>query len=158
MHIEQFLTNQGVRFEVIKHRPTFTAQSTARVLYVVASEVAKSVLLRADDDYVLALIPGMATVDLAAIKRLLQSDNVALVSEFELPRIVPDCQLGSVPAFGSEYGMKTIVDESLAKEADIVIEGNTHAEAIRMRYADYVKLERPLVARIAAHLEAQHSD
>jgi prolyl-tRNA editing enzyme YbaK/EbsC (Cys-tRNA(Pro) deacylase) len=53
--------------------------------------------------------------------------------------------------------MKTIVDESLAAEEEIVIEANTHSEAIRLRYADFAKIERPLIARIAVHHAQQHS-
>ena len=48
-------------------------------------------------------------------------------------------------------GMETIVDESLAWADEIFFEGNSHQEAIRMRYRDYYELEHPLVVHIATH-------
>jgi Ala-tRNA(Pro) deacylase len=45
--------------------------------------------------------------------------------------------------------MKTIVDESLTKDEEIVFEGNTHVEAIRMKYADFYRLAEPLVGSFA---------
>jgi prolyl-tRNA editing enzyme YbaK/EbsC (Cys-tRNA(Pro) deacylase) len=47
--------------------------------------------------------------------------------------------------FGSQYGVKTIVDSSLANEDEFVFEGSTHQESIRMKFADFVRLESPLV-------------
>ena len=40
---------------------------------------------------------------------------------------------------------KTLVDSSLAKEEEIVFEGNTHHEAIRMKFSDFCRLESPLI-------------
>jgi len=45
--------------------------------------------------------------------------------------------------------MKTIVDEGLADDEEIVFEGNTHDEAIRMRFDEFRRLEEPLVAAFA---------
>ncbi|MGE5754193.1 MAG: aminoacyl-tRNA deacylase, partial [Planctomycetaceae bacterium] len=57
-----------------------------------------------------------------------------------------DCERGALPPFGSRYGLKTLVDESLTRDERIVFEGNTLHEAIRMSYRDYADLERPQVA------------
>ena len=73
--------------------------------------------------------------------------------ESEIQASFRDCELGSLPPFGSEYGMRTVVDESLATMPEIVIEGNMHSEAIRMRFADFAKIERPMVARIAKYAQ-----
>jgi Ala-tRNA(Pro) deacylase len=54
-----------------------------------------------------------------------------------------------LPPFGSRYGMKTIVDSNLAADEEIVFDANTHNEAIRMRFNDFVEFEDPLVAAIA---------
>ena len=45
--------------------------------------------------------------------------------------------------------MKTIVDESLAEDEAIVFEGNTHAEAIQMRFDEFHRVERPVVSAFA---------
>lgn len=151
MHVEQYLTNQRVWFELIKHRPTYTAQTTARALHAEASEVAKSVMLKAGDRWVLALVPAGSTVSLSGLREQLNVADIVLVHEGEIQKKFPDCELGALPPFGSQYGMTTIVDEALSTKPEIIFEGNTHIEAIRMRFADYVKLEHPLVADVVKH-------
>jgi hypothetical protein len=43
------------------------------------------------------------------------------------------------------------VDDPLTHDEQIVIEGNTHEEAIRMKYADFERLEHPQVAAFSYH-------
>ena len=54
-----------------------------------------------------------------------------------------DCELGALPPFGSQYGVRTLMDRMLLEDEEIVFEGNTHHEAIRMRHKDYASLEHP---------------
>lgn len=46
--------------------------------------------------------------------------------------------------------MKTIVEQSLADDEEIVFEGNTHHEAIRMKFEDFRRIEERLVASFEA--------
>jgi Ala-tRNA(Pro) deacylase len=148
MHIEQYLTNKGVWFEKILHRPTFTAQAAGRAMHVLPTEIAKGVLIKADG-YVLAVVPAYSHVDLVAIREALDADDVLLVHESELMQHFPDCELGAVPPFGSHYGMRTVVDDSLSHQPEIIFCGNRHREAFRMQYHDFREIERPQVAAIA---------
>jgi prolyl-tRNA editing enzyme YbaK/EbsC (Cys-tRNA(Pro) deacylase) len=45
--------------------------------------------------------------------------------------------------------MKTIVDSSLADDEEIWFQGNTHNEAVRMKFDDFQELEKPHVAPFA---------
>lgn len=148
MHIEQYLTNKNVWFEMILHRPAFTAQAAVRAMHISPTEAAKGVLIKADG-FALAVVPAYSHVDLVAVRKVLDADDAMLVHESELIRHFPDCEPGAVPPFGSLYGLPTIVDESLAEQAEIVFCGNRHREAIRMQFHDYRELERPKIAAIA---------
>lgn len=153
MHIEQYLTNKGVWFETILHRPTFTARASARAMHAAATEVAKGVLVKADG-YVVAVVPADSQVDLAAIRKLLRASDVSLVHESELTEHFPDCEEGAIPPFGSLYGMRTVIDESFSHENEITCCGNTHRQAIRMQYQDYHDIEQPQVAAISRVVES----
>ena len=153
MYIEQFLANHDVWFEVIRHDRTYTAQTTARALHIRSQEVAKSVLVKVDSGIVLAVVPGNASLNLTALNQRLKGHSVSLLPESEMIARFPDCEVGALPPFGSQYGMTTVVDEGLAREPEIVFEGNTHSEAIRMRYEDYARIEQPLVGQIALQSE-----
>lgn len=152
MIVEQFLRQRRVAFERLDHRPTYDAQSLAQAVHVSGEEVAKAVLLKADDDYMLAVLPATHAVDLRTAREVLGAQRVELASEEECGRHFSDCELGSLPPFGSQYGMKTMVDESLLEDDEIVFAANTHHEAIRMRFEDYQALEQPQVASFSQHV------
>lgn len=149
MNVQQFIGQSGRTCELLPHTVTFTAQRTAQAVHVPGNAMAKSVVLQVDGEPVLAVVPATHRVDPDKVRKILGADAVELADEADLPRLFPDCELGAVPPFGSQYGMKTLVDEALARDERIVIESNSLESAIRMRYDDYTALERPLVADIS---------
>ncbi|SIO56766.1 Ala-tRNA(Pro) deacylase [Singulisphaera sp. GP187] len=150
MNIQQFLSRGGRAFEVLEHSTTYTAQQVAQAVHVPGDEVAKTVVLEADGRYVMAVLPSTHHVDLEKARGVLQAATVALADEGAFARLFPDCERGALPPFGSQYGLATLVDESLTRDERIVFEGNTHHEAIRMSYRDYEELERPQVADLSS--------
>jgi len=113
--------------------------------------VAKAVLLRANHGYryIVALLPSTHRIDLDALGEALGGAQVELATELEVAQRCPDCEFGVLSPFGSQYGAETIVDKSLTLDEQIVFEGNTHHEAIRMSYADFCKIENPRTAEFA---------
>jgi len=151
MNIVNYLETKKVPFALETHSDTFDAQHLAHALHVPGHSVAKTVLLRANHDYayVLAVLPATHRVDLQRLSQVLGGANVQLATEVEIGKHCPDCEFGVLPPFGSQYALNTIVDESLVSDQEIVLQGNTHHEAIRMKYRDFYKLEHPLVASFA---------
>jgi Ala-tRNA(Pro) deacylase len=150
MNVAKFLEAGKYQFERVLHRPAYSAQHLAHELHVPGREVAKAVLLRADGDYafIVAVVPASKNIDFEKASELLGGAKLQLATEIEVAEHCPDCDFGVLPPFGSPYGMKTIVDLSLADDEDIWFGGNTHDEAIRMKFAEFLRLEQPLVAPI----------
>jgi Ala-tRNA(Pro) deacylase len=147
MNIPDFLRQEKVKFEVMPHCDTYDAQHLAQAVHVSGRLVAKTVLLRTEGGkvYVVAVLPANRSVDLERAADVLGGGQVELATEQEVARHCPDCETGALPPFGRQYGMKTILDESLLEDEAIVFEGNTHHEAIRMKLSDYRHIEEPLV-------------
>jgi Ala-tRNA(Pro) deacylase len=150
MRLDEFLTGRGVAYERLHHRPAYSANRVAQALHVPGREVAKAVLLRAGWGYALAVLPATRRVDLRRLAEDLWGEEVEVASEAEVGRVFPDCEAGAVPPFGSLYHLPTVVDESLARDEQIVFEAQTHAEAIRMAYRDYEALEHPIKGHFAS--------
>ena len=68
---------------------------------------------------------------------------VRLADDREIARVFRDCEWGVVPPFGTLYGLRTLLDDSLAPDDMLIFEGNTHVEAVRVRCADFERLEKP---------------
>lgn len=152
MDIKTFLDKHQVHYDVLKHQPTYHASELAHALHVHGDVVAKAVLVHADHGYhdVVAVVPATHQVDLDKLSQVLGGAEVHLGTENDLRQHCPDCEVGVLPPFGSHYGMETIVDQRVAQQKEFIIEGNTHEEAIRLRFDDFRKLENPLIADFTA--------
>lgn len=151
MKITDYLTDQNVDYTVIPHQDTYDAQRMAAVIHVSGREVAKTVLLRVQrgKSYVVAVLPANKVIDLSRAARTLDVRKLELATETEISDHCPDCEIGALPPFGSQYGMSTLVDASLAEDDEIVFEGNSHHESIRMKFNDFRRIEQPRVASFA---------
>lgn len=150
MNVADFLRERNIKFDLIPHRDTHDAQRLAATIHVPGREVAKTVLLRehGGDSYAVAVLPATKAVDFERASQMLGGSKLELATEVEISQQCPDCEFGALPPFGSQYGMKTIVDESLTADEEIVFEGNTHHEAIRMDFEDFRQIEQPLIGNI----------
>lgn len=148
MRILDYLTDQHVPFEALLHAPAFSATQRAKQLHVAGRQVAKCVLLMGSSGPLLAVLPATHHIDFAQLNS--QLPNAArLARDEEISRYFPDCEWGVVQPFGVLYGIPTVLDESLDPAEDIVFEGNTHVEAVRLRCSDFEKLENPRRLRFA---------
>jgi Ala-tRNA(Pro) deacylase len=78
--------------------------------------------------------------------------ELALASEDEVESVFADCERGALPPFGIMYGLTTVVDPVLASQREIVVEGNTRHEGIRLRYRDYEAVVQPIQAGFAEEI------
>lgn len=147
MDVKQYLTANRVTYQALEHLPTGDAQHLAHAVHVSGDLIAKAVLLRANHGfrYVTAIIPATRRLDFELASRSFGHSELKLASEMEVSQVCPDCEEGVLLPFGSTYGTKTLVDSSLQQSDEIVFEGNRHTEAIRMKFADFCRLESPLI-------------
>ena len=149
MNIQEFLGRHDVPFEVMTHEATYDAQHLAQAVHTSGHHAAKTVLLRAGEDYVVAVLPATHSIDFEKLKTALEVESVTLATEVEMASRCPDCEIGALPPFGSHYELPTIVDEPLSNDEEILFEGSTHSEAIRMRFEDFARLEKPRIFQIS---------
>ncbi len=151
MKTTQLLEERQVPFEVVPHAEAFDALHLAQAVHTPGRDVAKTVLLRADHGfrYIVAVLPSTHRIDFEALSKALGGAEVQLATEAEIAERCPDCEFGVLPPFGSQYAAETVVDASLTEDEQIVFEGSTHCEAIRMKYKDFYETEHPCVATFA---------
>jgi len=130
------------------HPKTETAVGTADSLEVPKQTFAKTVVLLVDSRPVIAVVQAPYQVNPVEVKNAFGAGVASLLEEKNLKEYFSDCETGAVPPFGSHYGMPTIVDNEIAESESIIFDGNTHEEAISMRYKDYQMIEEPHQAEI----------
>ena len=153
--IREFLDASKVPYTAIHHSKAYTAQGIAALTHIPGRELAKTVILRVENELAMAVLPSSRWVDLAAMRKELGIAKVELASEFEFDSRFPDCETGAMPPLGNLYDMPVYVDASLAEDTEIAFNAGSHYEVIRMKYADFARLVQPRVLHFAAgHLAA----
>ena len=131
MTLQQYLDDKQVGYDVTKHRKTACSSMTAQASHVPGDSLAKGVVLKWDDTYILAVIPSTRHVELEKVTDIVEGP-VTLASEQEVNRLFPDCDHGAVPVMGEAYGLPTIVDERLDDCDDIYFEGGDHRSLVHI--------------------------
>lgn len=146
--LKHLLDDNRVSYSTLPHSKAYTAQAAAAVMHISGKEIAKTVVLQAGEDFVLAVLPATYHVDLRKLSAV-AGKELRLASEADFISRFPDCEPGAMPPFGRLYGLPVYVDSSLAADEHIVFDAGTHREAVRLRYADFERLTQPVVADFA---------
>jgi Ala-tRNA(Pro) deacylase len=146
--LKHLLDENHVNYSLMPHMKAYTAQAAAAVMHVPGSEIAKTVVLHAGHDLVLAVLPATHHVNLKRMGDILGTP-VSLASEADFVSHFPDCEPGAMPPFGRLYGMRVYVDVTLAEDDEIVFEAGSHREAMRLHYADFERLAEPVTIDFA---------
>ena len=149
--LRELLDRHGARYQVLEHSPAYTAQETAHSMHLPGREIAKVVVIRHGGALSLAVLPAQSRVDLERLGAALH-DQVVLAPEAEIAAAFPDCEMGAMPPFGSLYGLKTYLDESMTHDRHVAFNAGTHVEAIRMPLEDYRRVAAPIVLWFAESL------
>ncbi len=146
--LKKFLDEKHIRYVTIAHSAAFTAQEVAESAHVRGKELAKTVIVFADGQMTMAVVPATCKVDLDYLRRAMSSRRVALATEQEFRDKFPGCELGAMPPFGNLFGMEVIVDRQLAMDKEIAFNAGSHTELIRLAYEDFERLVQPRKADI----------
>ncbi len=144
--LKEYLDSQKVPYQVLPHEEVYTSMETAQSLHVPGKDLAKVTIVMVDENLVMTVLPSTWKVDLHRLKEVFEAQDVRLATEEEFKDSFPDCEVGAMPPFGNLYGLKVYVDHSLTEDEEIVFDGGTHQEGLRMQYKDYAALVKPNVA------------
>lgn len=141
------LDENDVTYHAQHHVPTVTSEEAARVRGVSMHAGAKALVLRGkkSDRHWLFVLPADLRFDAAKAKAIV-GEAVTFAQD---PETVTGCVRGSVPPLGSIIGLKTYCDRRLAENEDIHFNAGSLTDSVTMKYADYVRIEKPEIVDIA---------
>jgi Ala-tRNA(Pro) deacylase len=145
---EYFLENSVVH-QLLHHPLAYTARGVAASEHIPALHIAKVVIVIADAQTVMVVLPGSHELDPGRLATALDAREARLATEVEFAPMFPDCEVGAMPPFGNLYRMPVYVDRSLTEDADIVFQAGTHTDTLRIAFADFVRLVNPTVIDVA---------
>jgi len=98
--LQRLLDDHHVPYEVHAHPRAFTARETAVADRVPPSEMAKVLVLKSRERFLMAVIPASRTLDVDRLRDTVGDDELRLASEDEFVDEFPACEPGAIPPFG----------------------------------------------------------
>lgn len=123
------LKGQGVDYSTVSHPRTFSSAETASAAHVDDDHIAKTVVVKDQRGYLLAVIPAGRWLDIQRLRGELARD-LHVAPEDEADELFPDCQPGAFPPLGEAYGLETVLDEALTGLAKVYFEAGDHEQLI----------------------------
>lgn len=143
--VRAFLDLNEIKYVTVQHSAAYTAQEIAASAHIPGRELAKTVVVKIDDQLAMVVVPASSRVSPPALERVTGSSKVRVAQEHEFANRFPDCELGAMPPFGNMYDMEVFVDPDLSKHEMIAFNAGTHTDLIVMRYADFERVVKPKV-------------
>lgn len=147
--LKRFLDDNGVRYVVISHSPTYTAQEVAASAHIPGRELAKTVMVRFDGRMAMVVVPASRQVRMAELESITGSSEAVLATEEEFRDMFPDCELGAMPPFGNLYDCEVYASRELADDEEIAFNAGSHSELVRMAWKDYERLVQPRLVELS---------
>lgn len=164
--LQNFLDKNKIKYEIIEHKIVYTAHDRAATLHVKPEMVGKTMVLKCDNDYFLALIPANRNLDkkkfLKVANNWLQkqgqnnSDGRVRITEARRAKVryshadfakeswmkktFKGIDVGATPPFGLMYNLPFFIDNSLVKQSKIFVNGGKYNLSIKISPANLLKL------------------
>jgi Ala-tRNA(Pro) deacylase len=146
--IRDLLARHGIPFDVLRHEPVYTSQKAAEVRGTPLSSGAKALVCRGDARFVMFVIPADRKLASGEARRAEGFRKLRFATREEIEKLT-GLQPGSIPPFGSLFGLPTLCDRRLGENEVINFNAGDHRISVSMRYEDYFRAENPRLGSFA---------
>src|SRR3972149_8153478 len=96
--LKEFLDRENIKYLVIFHSRSYTAQEAAEYAHISGKKLAKTVIVRIDGHMAMAVLPAPEHIDLDLLKGAAGTTDIALAAETGVKDQFPGCEAGARPA------------------------------------------------------------
>jgi prolyl-tRNA editing enzyme YbaK/EbsC (Cys-tRNA(Pro) deacylase) len=146
----QYLEKAGVKHSILEHRTVYTAYDAAATMRKKLSEIAKSLLVKADKDYYLVLLPADHNLDFKKLGKAIGQQTKKTIKVVKIPgeKIMESLlkvKAGAMSAFGGLHKLPVVIDKSLTKAKKAIFSSGSFNHSVEMAIKDFVKLENAIL-------------
>lgn len=152
--ITGFLDKEKYKYQIIEHRTTYTAWDTAQTEKVKPQEVAKTLVLKLERDYAVALVPGNKNLDkqkFLKVYNAVQKKNdlksakkVEFAKEVWMKKSLPG-KVGATPPFSALLKLPIFADKGLMKSKKVYFNSGEYEFSFLISASEYLKKEKPVL-------------
>lgn len=151
--IINYLEKNKYKYEIIEHKTTYTAWDKAQTEKVKPQEVAKALVMKADNEYVLALVPSNRNLDKNKLLKLINAGQkkkgektlkkIDFAKEAWMKKNIPG-KVGAVPPFKGLIKLEIYLDNLLGKNKKIQVGSGEYTMSVKINTSQYIKTESPV--------------
>lgn len=140
--LEKFLKEYKIRHDLILHKKVFTAFDKAATLRIRPKAVGKTLVIKADKDFIIILIPASKNLDKSKFKKVINSQmrknglaavkNIDFTTERWIKKNLKGAKIGAIPPFGNLWKMQTFFDSSLLNEKSIFVSAGDYGASLKI--------------------------
>ena len=142
-----YLDNAHVNYQIHTHELAFTAQEIAERSHINGMSFAKTVIVRADGQLTMLVMPAPYNIDFDNIAEAMQCQSVQLAFEYEFEDEFPDCERGAMPPFGNLFHMPVFIAEDLTKQDHIYFNAGDHRDLVELAFSDFQQLVKGTILK-----------
>jgi Ala-tRNA(Pro) deacylase len=147
------LDASGARYRLIEHAPEGRTELVSALRGHALASAAKCLILlvkigKKQTRYVLAVVPGDARLDLAAVKAL-GASYVAFADTGKAEQLAGSIT-GTVLPFSYDERLELIADPALLEHGELYFNAGRLDRSVALASDDYLRLAQPRLARIVA--------
>lgn len=146
----KYLEEAGIKHDILEHRTVYTAIDAAATMKRKLNEVAKSLLVKADKDYYLVLLPADYNLDFKKLGKCIGIQTGQKVKVVKIPgeKVMSELlkiKAGALSAFGGLHKLPVIADKGLTKARKAIFSSGSFNHSVEMAVKDFVKLENAVL-------------
>jgi len=146
----KYLEETGIKHKILEHKTVYTAFDAATTMKRKIGEMAKSLLVKADKDYYLVLLPADYNLDMAKLGKYIKDEAGKSAKVIKIPgeKIMTEVfkiKAGTIGAFGGFRQLPVIMDNNLAKIKKAVFSSGSFNHSVEMGVKDFIKLEKAVL-------------
>ena len=144
--LAKYLEKAKVKHNILEHKTVYTAYDTAVTMGKKLNEVVKTLLVAADKDYYLVLLPADHNLDfkklIAHIGKITGKKIKAVkIPSEEVMKNLLKVKAGAMSAFGGFHKLPIVIEKNLLKTKKAVFSSGSFNHSVEMAVKDFVKLE-----------------
>lgn len=148
--ILKYLQDKKYHFSIIEHKTTFTAWDTAQTEKINPKMVTKTLVLKTDRYYFLAVLSGNRNLDKQKLLKIINTKRkkdklkvykkISFAREAWMKKNIPG-KVGATPPFGELLKLDVYFDNLLARNKKIYIGSGEYVSSFLIKVNEYIKKE-----------------
>ena len=142
--LQGYLKDHEIKYRLITHPHTGSSMGSAEQAHIPGDALAKGVLLKDVDGYLLVVVPSDYHIELDSLQKL-SGRKMGMANEEDLAGQFSDCEVGAIPPIGHVYGITTLWDPntSLGKLDKVYFEAGDHEHLVQVSGEKFHELMAP---------------